>query len=179
METDRLIIRHFLPDDAEACMESWGRDADLRRYIVYYPMTDISQMRSFVKNMSAQKNAWLLIEKKSNQTVGYVTIDIPYESLKIGEVGYVIGKKYQGDAYTYEALKFLLNMYFTKYDLYLIEAKYNESNIASGKILEKLGFKKEAVLRGRRIDGITMERNDMVVCSMTKNEYLLNTETRR
>ena len=37
-ETDRLIMRHFLPDDVEKCMESCGKDTNLGRYIIGYPM---------------------------------------------------------------------------------------------------------------------------------------------
>lgn len=129
-------------------------------------------MKNFAEFMSKQRNAWLLLEKKSRDAVGYVTMDIPYEILKIGEAGYVVGEKYQGNAYAAEALRFLLHMYFTERDLYLVEARYNASNIASSKVLDRLGFKKEAILRGRRMDGITMERNDMVVCSLTKEEFL-------
>lgn len=169
-ETDRLIMRHFLPDDVEKCMESWGKDTNLGRYIIGYPMMDIVQMKNFVEGMSKQKNAWVLVEKESNDIVGYVTFDIPYEPLKVGEVGYVIGEKYQGNKYSYEALKYLLHIYFTEYGLYLIEAKYNASNKASEQILQRLGFKKEAVLRGRRMNFLTGERNDMVICSIDRKE---------
>lgn len=152
-ETDRLIMRHFLPDDVEKCMESWGKDTNLGRYIIDYPMTDIVQMKNFVESMSRQKNAWVLVEKESNDIVGYV-----------------IGEKYQGNKYSYEALKYLLQIYFTEYGLYLIEVKYNASNKASEQILQRLGFKKEAVLRGRRMNFLTGERNDMVICSIDRKE---------
>lgn len=170
-ETERLLVRNFMPEDAEQCMESWGKDKKLGRYIISYPMQDISQMRDFVEIMSKQENAWVIVEKKSKCIVGYITIDITYESLKIGELGYVIGEKYQGNGYSYEAIKKILHNYFEVKNLYLVEAKYNESNIGSGKILNKLGFKKEAILRGRRIDGISKERNNMVICSITKDEF--------
>lgn len=152
-ETDRLIMRHFLPDDVEKCMESWGKDTNLGRYIIGYPMMDIVQMKNFVEGMSKQKNAWVLVEKESNDIVGYV-----------------IGEKYQGNKYSYEALKYLLQIYFTEYGMYLIEAKYNASNKASEQILQRLGFKKEAVLRGRRMNFLTGERNDMVICSIDRKE---------
>ena len=74
-------------------------------------MKEISQMKKFVRSMSEQINCWLLIEKKRNEIVGYITIDIPYEPLKVGEVGYIIGEKYQGNKYSYEALKCLLHVY--------------------------------------------------------------------
>lgn len=170
-ETDQLLIRHFLLDDAEMCMESWGKDVNLGKYIINYPMKEISQMKKFVRGMSEQINCWLLIEKKRNEIVGYITIDIPYEPLKVGEVGYIIGEKYQGNKYSYEALKCLLHVYFTDFDLDLIEAKYNSSNKASASILHRLGFKQEALLRDRRMNFLTGEKSDMVICSITKNEF--------
>lgn len=176
-ETERLFIRNFLPEDAASCMEGWGKDVNLGRYILSYPMKDLEQMKNFAEFLSKQQNAWLLIEKESRNAVGYVTMDIPYEILKIGEIGYVIGERYQGNAYAAEALRFLLHMYFTEQDLYLVEARYNAGNIASGKVLNRLGFKKEATLRGRRMDGITMKRNDMVVCSLTKEEFMQKNTT--
>lgn len=52
----------------------------------------------------------------------------------------------------------------------MLEAKYNENNLASSKLLDKLGFQIEASLRGRRIDRYTGKRNNMIVCSITKDE---------
>lgn len=110
-------------------------------------------------------------DRKRNEIVGYITIDIPYEPLKVGEIGYIIGEKYQGNKYSYEALKCLLHVYFTDFDLDLIEAKYNSSNKASANILHRLGFKPEALLRDRRMNFLTGEKSDMVICSITKNEF--------
>ncbi len=36
--------------------------------------------------------------------------------------------------------------------LYMIEAKYNEANIASSGLLKKLGFQVDGILRDRRMD---------------------------
>jgi len=47
------------------------------------------------------------------------------------------------------------------------------NNPASGKVMEKSGMKKEAVLRSRIVDkdGI---RNDLISYSITKDEYFIN-----
>ena len=63
-ETDRLIMRHFSPDDVEKCMDSWGKDTNLGRYIIGYPMTDIVQMKNFVEAMSRQKMLGFSLKKK-------------------------------------------------------------------------------------------------------------------
>ena len=116
-------------------------------------------------------NAYVIVEKESNSCVGYISVDIPYRQLNIGEIGYVIGEKYQKKGYAYEALSRILEVYFTKKKLYMLEAKYNEDNIASAKLLKKLGFVHDGKLRNRRIDLMSGERKDMIVCSMTFEEY--------
>lgn len=52
----------------------------------------------------------------------------------------------------------------------MVEAKCNEENVSSARLLHKLGFKKEAVLRGRRMNLQTGERNNLIVCSVTQEE---------
>lgn len=69
-------------------------------------------------------------------------------------------------------MKRIINFLFTHEDFYLIEAKYNITNAASGKLLSKLGMKQDGVLRDRRIDKVTGERNDLAICSILKREYI-------
>ena len=54
----------------------------------------------------------------------------------------------------------------------LLEAKCNETNHASRKLLEKLGFLTEAKLRGRRMDLMTGERSALVIASITRGEAI-------
>lgn len=168
--TERLKIRNFVTEDSKRCFESWGQDKSLGKYIILYPMSDVFQMESLVNSLVNNKNAWVLEEKITGDLIGYITVDVPYELLKIGELGYVIAEKYQHCGYAYEALTCLIKRYLCDEELYLLEAKYNENNIASSKLLNKLGFQVEASLRGRRIDRVSGERNNLIVCSITKDE---------
>ena len=170
IETERLRIRNFVYEDSKNCFESWGKDKDLGKYIILYPMSEVSEMELLVSSLEKNKHAWVLEDKISGNVIGYITVDIPYDLLKIGELGYVIAEKYQHMGYAYEALTCIIKKYLYEEDLYLLEAKYNENNLASSKLLDKLGFQIEASLRGRRIDRYTGKRNNMIVCSITKDE---------
>lgn len=169
-KTERLRIRNFRIEDTKECFESWGKDKNLGRYIILYPMKDVSQMEALVRGLVQNEDAWLLEERETGNIIGYVTVDIPYEILGIGEIAYVIAERYQHCGYAYETLTCIVRNYLYERGMYLIEAKYNETNVASGKLLNKLGFRIEATLRGRRIDGLSGERNNMVICSITKDE---------
>lgn len=170
IETNRLLIRRFREDDAKLCYKGWGQDDRLGRYIFGYPMKK-EDMNSFVKSMSRNENAYVIVEKESSSCVGYISVDIPYLQLNIGEIGYVIGEKYQKKGYAYEAVSRILEEYFIKKNIYMLEARYSEDNIASAKLLKKLGFVQDGKLRNRRIDLLSGERKDMIVCSMTYEEY--------
>ena len=65
----------------------------------------------------------------------------------------------------------ILNRYFIDKNMYMIEARYNQDNIPSSKLLQKLGFVVDGKIRNRRIDYLTGERRDMVICSITMEEY--------
>lgn len=174
IETQRLLIRNFCENDINLCYQSWGQDKSLGKYILLYPMTNIHQMEKFVKQLIPNINAWIIMDKKLQMIVGYITIDIPYKQLDIGEIGYVIGEKYQKKGYAFEAINCILTEYLINQKLYLIEAKCNETNNASLKLLEKLGFQVDGKLRGRRINLLTGERNDLIVLSITQNEFINN-----
>ena len=89
-ETGRLCIRHFEPADVDSCYKGWGQDEQLGKFILGYPMNK-ETMKSFVMTMVENENAWVIEEKTSGQCIGYITVDIPYPQLAIGEIGYVIG----------------------------------------------------------------------------------------
>ena len=55
----------------------------------------------------------------------------------------------------------------------MLEAKYNISNMASGNLLKKLGFQIDGELRNRRIDIASGERKNLVICSITKEDFLI------
>lgn len=171
LETARLRMRNFRESDIGPCWESWGQDESLGRYIVSYPMGDIWQMRDLVQGFLTNTDAWVIEDKGSEKIVGYVTVDIPYRQLGVGEIGYVIGEKYQRQGYAFEAIHSILTEYLVHEGLYMIEAKCNETNHASLQLLEKTGFQVDARLRGRRMDLLTGERNALVVMSITQKEF--------
>lgn len=171
VETERLRIRNFHRSDVGPCWESWGQDESLGQYIASYPMTDLGQMEELVRGFLSNEDAWVIEDKGSEKIVGYITMDIPYRQLGVGEIGYVIGEKYQKHGYAFEAIHCILAEYLINRGLYMIEAKCNETNHASLKLLEKAGFHVDGRLRGRRMNLLTGERTDLIVASVTQAEF--------
>lgn len=171
IETKRLLIRHFNEKDTEECYQSWGKDRSLGQYMRPYPVAGMQQMKNLVQGFVTNMNVWVIVNKEPKKIVGYITVDVPYEQLCIGEIGYVIGEKFQKHGYAREAVSGILTEYLVNRNFYLMEAKCNETNTASRKLLEQTGFLEEGRLRGRRMNLLTGERNDLLVFSITREEF--------
>lgn len=62
-------------------------------------------------------------------------------------IGYDLLPQYWNQGYATEALKAVINFGFNQFEINRIEAEVMQGNIASERVLQKLGFKKEGVLR--------------------------------
>ncbi|PHR61695.1 MAG: 30S ribosomal protein S5 alanine N-acetyltransferase [Robiginitomaculum sp.] len=69
-------------------------------------------------------------------------------------IGYWIGEEYSRNGFARASVRAILRFAFEDIGLHRVEAAVREDNIASIQLLEKLGFIKEGVARGKlKIDG--------------------------
>lgn len=90
-------------------------------------------------------------------SIGYLYID---QENKKTEIGYWLGKEYEGNGFITKSIKLLVNYAFGELGLNKIEIGVATENMKSRAIPEKLGFTREGELRdyeyinGRHIDRI-------------------------
>lgn len=63
------------------------------------------------------------------------------------EIGYILNPKHSGKGYMHEACKALLKFAFEEIGFHSLEAVINSDNIPSIKVVEKLGFVREAYFK--------------------------------
>ena len=74
-------------------------------------------------------------------------------------LGYILHPNYRGNGYTTEAVRLLVDHLFKTKDIVRIQAECSPKNIASVRVLEKVGFiyeglkRKAALIRGEYLDG--------------------------
>ena len=85
--------------------------------------------------------------KQTSQFVGLIALTVGKLNFKIAEVWYKIQPTYWRQGYTTEALKKLLEYSFFTLKLHRIEAGCAVENIASIKVLEKVGMVREGLKR--------------------------------
>ena len=85
------------------------------------------------------------------------------------EIGYDLNPEYWGKGIMQEALSKIIHFAFTSMKINKIEAKIEPENKSSIKLLEKLDFYKEGVLRQHEFE--KGKYVDLAIFSILKSEY--------
>ena len=151
LSTERLNIRLFNQGD-EANEFKQQQDPEVMKYI-REPQTD-EQVREYMKKLlspfTGEDGVWngFCVERKSDgQSLGGISFRYESFDFAIVEIGYRFDKDFYGHGYATEAVDALLGWLFNDIGIHKAVAKCDPENIASYKIMEKLGMQKEALLR--------------------------------
>jgi RimJ/RimL family protein N-acetyltransferase len=111
-----------------------------------------------------------IVEDKTGKKVGFIVyFYMVHPACRLLEVGYSFVPSERGKGYGTEALGMMVDFLFLTKDASRIQALTDSRNLASQKILEKVGFKKEGALR--RSMFIRGEWRDSWICSILREEW--------
>lgn len=153
LEARRVRLRHPRPDDVEAvfavfgnehAMRYWSHEAFERREQAETYLGEIDQ--GFADRTLFQ---WAVTEHGADELIGTVTLTEWSERNRRMEVGYMLHPVHWGKGYASEAVRTVLQFGFEQIGLHRVEAELDPRNEASARLLEKLGFQKEGLLRER------------------------------
>ncbi|MFL5695207.1 MAG: GNAT family N-acetyltransferase [Ktedonobacteraceae bacterium] len=151
LETQRLVLRELQPEDAAILFRFYSDEEVMRYYDT--PMNRLEQVqRSIAAHRSRFENneaiRWGITIKGTKDVVGNCGFyRDSYSQFAI--LSYVLARPYWGKGLMTEALKAIITFGFDHYYLHRIEAHVAVPNLASQRVLQKLGFKKEGFLRER------------------------------
>ncbi len=145
IETQRLRIRPFQPNDWQAVYD-YTSDPAVMMYIPEGPFTP-EQAKAFVaENMGEQARAVTVLLKTGDMLVGHMVFH-PWFAPRTYEIGWVFNGAYHGHGYATEAAMALLQYGFERLHLHRIIATCQPENVASWRVMEKLGMRREAHFR--------------------------------
>ena len=156
LETDRLILRHLLPDDLDHLFTLYS-DPEIRQYFregtLTYEETK-EELEWFLNGhpKHPELGLWATIHKESNQFIGRCgllpwTIEGRYEV----EVAYMIAKEYWRQGLGTEAAGAILQYGFGQLGLSRLICLIDPANDASRRVAVKIGMTFERELA--EIDG--------------------------
>ncbi len=107
----------------------------------------------------------------TNQFLGLIALTLGKINFKIAEVWYKIFPNYWRKGFTTKALTQILNFSFTNLELHRVEAGCAVGNIASIKVLEKVGMTREG--SKRKILPIRGSWTDNFFCAILETDFFM------
>lgn len=140
--TDRIGFSEWKKDDIKLAELLWG-DPDVTRFICAsgkFSANDITTRLEKEINNYAEYHVqyWPIFEIVSNELIGCCGLR-PYNEGKY-EIGFHLRPKFWGQGYAMEAAKAVIDYAFSVLKAEGLFAGHNPNNIASSKVLRKLGF---------------------------------------
>jgi RimJ/RimL family protein N-acetyltransferase len=152
IETNRLLLREFKTEDWPS-VHIYGSDPEVSKYMDWGPNSE-SDTKEYVKltqtwriEKPRQTFEVAIVLKEKQKLVGGCGLRIKSKSNREADFGYTLCRDYWGNGFATEAAKAILDFGFKDLKMHRIWATTAPDNIGSIKVLEKLGLKKEGLLR--------------------------------
>ena len=174
LTTPRLLLRPLREDDAAALFAVFS-DPAVMRYWSTAPWTDRAQadhrIASDADAHARGEHLALGIERRDDgRLIGRCTLFDLWPSCRRAQVGYGLHASAWGQGLAAEAVGALLCHGFEAMDLNRVEADIDPRNSASARLLQRLGFTREGLLRERWIvDG---EVSDSEIHGLLRREFM-------
>jgi len=111
-----------------------------------------------------------IIEKKDGTKIGFIAhFHVLHVAGRQLEIGYTLIPSERGKRYCTEAIQIMLDFLFLSMETTRIQATTDTRNLASQKVLEKTGFKKEGTLR--KYIFVRGELRDAYLYSILREEW--------
>lgn len=152
LETPRLRLREIRDADAAALFVLHG-DARVMRYWSSSAWTDPAQAQELLQRLSRDRAAgampWAIATREDDALIGTVTLFNISDTHRRAEIGYALASAQWGRGLASEALRAVLHHAFDAMQLERVEADTDPRNESSLRMLARLGFQREGLLRRR------------------------------
>ncbi|HKG93293.1 MAG TPA: GNAT family N-acetyltransferase [Gemmatimonadaceae bacterium] len=153
LATERLTIRWLTAADVPALFAIFG-DADVCRYWSHPPLADLAAASRLLAEIHAYFAArtlfqWGIARRDGGGVIGTCTLASIDAAHRRAELGFALRRDCWGRGYIAEALPALLAFAFETLGLHRLEADVDPRNEASVRVVERLGFRREGLLRER------------------------------
>ncbi len=152
LETPHLLLRRVRRTDAPD-LYRYGANPRVTRYVLWDAYTRPQEAREYVRYLRSLyregEPASLVLEHKADHCVmGTIGFNDWIFAHATAEIGYSLAEPYWGKGLATEAVD-AFTRFAWSLGFHRLEAMHDLRNPASGRVLEKCGYTREGVLRGR------------------------------
>jgi RimJ/RimL family protein N-acetyltransferase len=149
LKTDRLQLRPFQESDLPT-FAAYRSDPEVARYQSWTPPYSLDQAVAFLEGMKCAQpgtpGTWyqLAVELHSHPgIIGDCAFQVLPHDARQAQIGYTFSRSFQKQGYATEAVRALLDFLFAEYRLHRVTATCDADNVASARLLERIGMRRE------------------------------------
>jgi ribosomal-protein-alanine N-acetyltransferase len=149
LETDRLLLRRLQADDLWDVF-AYASDPEVAKYTSWPRHATLEDSRGFLNYVlelygNGEVAPWgVVCEDKVVGTCGFLDWNLPSSR---AEIGFALSSKVWGRGLMTEAVRGVIRFGFRTMNLNRIQGRCEVENVASVRVMEKVGMKLEGVLR--------------------------------
>ena len=150
IETLRMIIRDFTPEDAADLHAIFGDDETMENC---EPAYDFEKTKEFLTLFCiGRKSAVAAVHKESGKMIGYILFkEYDEEVYEIYEIGWIYNRNFWRQGYAYESCKAVIDYAFTEMKVHKVFAEAIDA-VKSVGLMKKLGMQLEGIQRSQTKD---------------------------
>jgi [ribosomal protein S5]-alanine N-acetyltransferase len=173
LETNRIILRRIEKGDAHDIFK-YLSDKEVMKHYGTEPFQTVDEAISAIsryESLFAEKRGirWGITLKGENKVIGscvfYNMVSEHYRT----DIGFVLSKDYWGQGIAQEAVKAVIKYGFEFLNINRVEAVIEPSNVASQKLVDRLGFLREGLLRS--YEYFCGKFDDLYMYSLLKSDF--------
>lgn len=163
IETERLLLRRFSIDDADAMYNNWASDPEVTEFLTWPAHDSVNVSKAVLEDwISSYKEKdyyqWAIVMKEYGMDpIGSISAVYLNDDIDMVHIGYCLGKDWWHQGIMSEALKAVMDFFFDKVGVNRIESRHDPRNPHSGMVMEKCGMRYEGTLR-------ESDRNNKGIC---------------
>lgn len=144
IETSRMMIRNFMPEDAAALHEILGDEETMK---FCEPAYDLEKTTTFLHSFCIGRNgAVAAVKKDSGKLIGYILFNVQEDG--VYEMGWFFNRSFWRQGYAYEACKAVIADAFERRNAHKIFAETIDA-VKSVQLMQKLGMQPEGIQRSQ------------------------------
>lgn len=173
LNTQRLLIRQIIQEDDKRLFEVLSNQVTCQ-YLTHNAINDIANIKRLITGIQRffdekKRIRWGIAQKQDNSLIGHCGFFDIDKTNCCAEISYCLKSELWGQGIMTEALDAILKFGFEDYGLNRIVARVMKGNVGSVKVIQKLGFVQEGLLRKCLYKN--GQYHDLMIFSILKSEY--------
>ena len=167
LEGKNVNLRVLEKEDL-ALFAEWYNNSNFCGEYDYFDQKTRTEIEKKFEN-SPPENRKFVVQKKDGTRIGIIAVEQHSDYGGFLEIGFHIVPNERGKGYCSEAVRIMVDYLFLSKSMVRLQARTDTRNLSSQRVLEKIGFKKEGLIRKAAF--IRGDWRDLFIYSILRDEW--------